>query len=104
MAQSNDPIGSQCDSRMSPRPGLGTKFVDSWLRGDDHGGRSVEVPRVDDRHSPVNNRSLAAVCLGTGAVAALLALMVHRSLIDDAYITLSYARNLAFHFHWGLIR
>ena len=29
--------------------------------------------------------------------------MVHRSLIDDAFITLAYARTLAFHFHWGLV-
>ena len=37
------------------------------------------------------------------AVAALLVfLLVRRSLIDDAYITLSYARNLAEHLHWGL--
>jgi hypothetical protein len=35
-------------------------------------------------------------------VAALVFLVVRRSLIDDAYITLSYARNLAEHFQWGL--
>ncbi|TWH74189.1 hypothetical protein JD78_02724 [Modestobacter roseus] len=29
-------------------------------------------------------------------------LLVRGSLIDDAYITLSYARNLAEHLHWGL--
>lgn len=41
-----------------------------------------------------------------GAVAALGAAVfwvVHGSLIDDSYITLSYARNLAFEGHWGLI-
>jgi hypothetical protein len=40
-------------------------------------------------------------------LAALVALAVfwfaRRTLIDDAYITLDYARNLAFHLHWGLI-
>jgi hypothetical protein len=30
-------------------------------------------------------------------------LLVSRSLIDDAYITTAYARNLAFHLHWGMI-
>ncbi len=29
--------------------------------------------------------------------------MVRGSLIDDAYITLAYAKNLALHLHWGLI-
>jgi hypothetical protein len=43
------------------------------------------------------------VCLGTLVVASVLFWLVHRALIDDAYITLSYARNLAFHGHWGLI-
>jgi len=30
-------------------------------------------------------------------------LLVSPALIDDAYITMAYARNLAFHLHWGLI-
>jgi hypothetical protein len=38
------------------------------------------------------------------AVAALLyGLVLQRHLTDDAYITLSYARNLAEHLHWGII-
>ncbi len=41
------------------------------------------------------------------AVVSLLAVAVYwlvkDSLIDDSYITLAYARNLAVHFHWGLI-
>jgi hypothetical protein len=37
-----------------------------------------------------------------GVLAALVFLLVRDSLIDDAYITLSYARNLAEHLHWGL--
>src|SRR3954468_15246451 len=44
-----------------------------------------------------------AVAAAAGAVLGLLVfLVVRRSLIDDAFITLSYARNLAEHFHWGL--
>lgn len=47
--------------------------------------------------------SLAA-CGGGGAVAGgLLFLVAHRALTDDAYITLDYARNVAFHGHWGVI-
>lgn len=41
------------------------------------------------------------------ASAALIAAVVfwfaRATLVDDAYITLDYARNLAFHLHWGLI-
>ena len=29
--------------------------------------------------------------------------VAHRGLIHDAYITLSYARNVAAHLHWGMI-
>jgi hypothetical protein len=38
---------------------------------------------------------------------AVLAIVVfafaRTTLVDDAYITLSYARNVAFHLHWGLV-
>lgn len=37
-------------------------------------------------------------------IATVVFLLASRTLIDDAYITLAYARNLAFHLHWGLIR
>ena len=39
----------------------------------------------------------------SGLAMALLFLVVRTSLIDDTYITLSYARNLATDLHWGLI-
>jgi hypothetical protein len=38
-----------------------------------------------------------------GTAAALAYLLVHRALVDDSYITMTYARNLAFHLHWGVI-
>ena len=47
-------------------------------------------------------RELALVA-GTGLTTALIFLLVRHSLVDDAYITLGYARNLAQHLHWGLI-
>ncbi len=42
--------------------------------------------------------SLIAVVIGVVVFA-----VARTSLIDDAYITLDYARNVAFHLHWGLI-
>jgi hypothetical protein len=37
-------------------------------------------------------------------IAAVVFWFAHYTLVDDAYITLAYARNLAFHLHWGLIQ
>ncbi|WP_239155089.1 DUF2079 domain-containing protein [Amycolatopsis sp. FDAARGOS 1241] len=42
--------------------------------------------------------------VAVAAVSAVVFLGVKGSLIDDAYITLGYARNVAEHFHWGLVR
>ena len=36
-------------------------------------------------------------------VGAIVIYAAQRGLIDDAYITLSYVRNVAEHLHWGLI-
>lgn len=48
---------------------------------------------------PSRIRTLAIVAVAATA----MFLLVSRALIDDAYITMAYARNLAFHLHWGLI-
>ncbi|WP_116049013.1 hypothetical protein [Amycolatopsis palatopharyngis] len=48
----------------------------------------------------VSDRRLAAV---VGLVSALVFVVLRPHLIDDTYITLSYAKNLALHGHWGLI-
>lgn len=70
---------------------------------------------IKDLHAPTLSLSLKpgsgrptrwiapvlAGALGAGS-AGLLFLLAHRGLGDDAYITLSYARNLALHGHWGL--
>lgn len=64
--------------------------------------RAAHVPVATDRRARPSPRVVVSVA--TGVVAALLFWIVHSTLIDDAYITLDYARNLAFHFHWGLIR
>jgi len=39
----------------------------------------------------------------SGLAMFLLFLLVRRSLIDDSYITLAYAKNLALHLHWGVV-
>ncbi|MEU0531690.1 hypothetical protein [Amycolatopsis tolypomycina] len=39
----------------------------------------------------------------TAAVSAVVFLLARPHLVDDTFITLSYARNLAFHGHWGLL-
>jgi hypothetical protein len=48
----------------------------------------------------VGDRRLAAV---VGLVSALVFIVIRSHLIDDTYITLAYAENLALHGHWGLI-
>ena len=51
---------------------------------------------------PPDTRNLGLTA-GVAIAATAVFLLVSRSLIDDAYITMAYARNLAFHLHWGLI-
>ncbi len=41
--------------------------------------------------------------VGVGALAAATFLLLRTALVDDAYITLAYARNVAFHGTWGLL-
>lgn len=51
---------------------------------------------------PAPTRLVATVVGSVGVVAICVFLLIRTSIVDDAYITLSYARNLAFHLHWGL--
>src|SRR5262249_42189382 len=57
---------------------------------------------------PTRAARLAASAWLPSLLAAVLAGVAfgfaRTTLIDDAYITLDYARNLAFHLHWGLIQ
>jgi len=41
--------------------------------------------------------------LAVGVLAAVTFLLLRGALVDDAYITLAYARNVAFHGTWGLL-
>lgn len=66
---------------------------------DRSGSREVEPDGVTRAAGPARGLLLpvvAAVC------AAGVFWLVRGGLIDDAYITLSYARNVALHLHWGL--
>ena len=47
--------------------------------------------------------SALGLSAGVAVAATAVFLLVSRALIDDAYITMAYARNLAFHLHWGLL-
>jgi hypothetical protein len=50
---------------------------------------------------PGRGRALAFTA-GVAALCALVFWLAHESLVDDAYITLAYARNVAVDLHWGL--
>jgi hypothetical protein len=62
-------------------------------------------PGTPDADRPARRRLPADLAWGLpGALLGLLlVLAAHRGLIDDAYITLDYARNVATDLHWGLI-
>ncbi len=61
-----------------------------------------ELP-ASEEESHSDQRRATWLCGGSAMLAVCLFWLVRGALIDDAYITLSYARNLATHFHWGLI-
>lgn len=67
---------------------------------------TVDTPRSEPdnaRALPLRGRQRLLLACAVAVTSVLVFYGVHDSLIDDAYITLDYARNLAFHFHWGLV-
>ena len=48
-------------------------------------------------------RSVVLVCAGMGGTAGGVFVLAHEALVDDSYIALAYARNLAVHGTWGLL-
>jgi len=58
---------------------------------------------VRDAASSRDRTRTAWLCGGAALLAAGLFWLVRGALVDDAFITLSYARNLAARLHWGLI-
>ncbi len=65
---------------------------------------SAELPEATGA-LPVALPAARSLALPAGAAlaSAIVFLLAKSSLIDDTYITLSYAKNLAFHGHWGLV-
>ncbi|HEY2059665.1 MAG TPA: hypothetical protein VGH57_14950 [Amycolatopsis sp.] len=67
-------------------------------------GASAELPLATGALPVVLERVRPWLAPAAAAVASALVFSLASShLIDDTYITLSYAKNLAFHGHWGLI-
>ena len=66
-----------------------------------NGGEAVPAEAAPEDGS--GRRVAAWLCGGAVLLAAALFWLVRGALIDDAYITLAYARNLATGPHWGLI-
>lgn len=64
----------------------------------------LSVVPTEKRPEPAQRDRLEWWAAGSGAAAgAGLILLAHRALADDAWITLTYVRNLAEHGHWGLL-
>ncbi|NUR62509.1 MAG: hypothetical protein HOV87_28205 [Catenulispora sp.] len=62
--------------------------------------------QASDRRDPEHRstwRAETLLALSAGILPALVFLACHRALIDDSYITLGFAREVALHGHWGLI-
>ena len=85
----------------------GSGVVEARMAATDAGLAQGSGALPDSQHGEATGRLLdrwAGAWLG---VVSLLAVAVYglvkSSMIDDSYITLAYARNLALHFHWGLI-
>jgi hypothetical protein len=71
----------------------------------------TETTAISDRPVPAAETATAArrdrswlLTVAAALVAFAVFYSARHTLIDDAYITLDYARNLAFHWHWGLIQ
>lgn len=82
----------------------GGHVVDQPGRGPGSGAGAVGATRSTRREGRGSNgrAGLALVVFSVALTAAVL-WALHDAFIDDAFITLGYARNLAFHGEWGLL-
>ncbi len=66
--------------------------------------REVDTDPAPPRPGPTTDgRTRWAVPIVAALASAVAFLVARRTLIDDTFITLAYARNFAYHLHWGLI-
>ena len=73
------------------------------ILADDQAGELL-VQHADQQPGPARRRGADLWWALPGALVALAVFLVARDgLVDDAYIVLSYARNVAEHLHWGII-
>lgn len=88
------------EGKPHPPSGLGINNVVSYLSAAP--SRQLATSWWRGRFWPVHGTLVAGVSALT-MLAALLFWLLHEAITDDAYITLVYARNFAYHFHWGLL-
>lgn len=67
------------------------------------GAQDAAAPSTRGRAGPAALAAHWPVALLGAVVGVLQFLVVRGSLVDDAYITMTYARNVAFDLHWGLL-
>lgn len=65
-------------------------------------GARVQSKRVAARRTG-RGRTLLLFCVATAAVCGVVFWGIQGALTDDSYITLSYAKTLAFHGTWGMV-
>lgn len=61
------------------------------------------APARQRRWGPRPSTAAAVTTAASGLVAAGMFLLLRNAMVDDGYITMTYARNLAQHLHWGLL-
>jgi hypothetical protein len=63
----------------------------------------VTEPEREPERAPARDLTTIVICVGTGIAASIVYWGIHRALADDGYITLAYAKTLAFHGTWGMV-
>src|SRR3954453_23685426 len=95
---------------LDPSPGRrpvvkGTCLRQSRDDADEGGGSVVAIKSMSlgGRTASENRSHDAAVLVLMALLAAIVFWFMHQAMVDDAYITLAYIRELAFHGNWGML-